>query len=170
MPLVQSRQAGTVCVSAHRMCYRNKRGRDVESNDRNGGNSLPSVVQETIKVCPVSSTCALQAGAAQPPRTASVCSPTPYLLIQPLQRQTGVFVLKLRLPEGTEGRAEVTSAEQRWERGREVSELPSSHRKHGIEENELQGAGEVLFFLVFLYIPESVAATAHSSTSPSEKH
>lgn len=98
------------------------------------------------------------------------CSPSPYLLIQPLQRQTGVFVLKLRLPEGTEGRAEVTSVEQRWERGREVSELPSSHRKHGIEENELQGAGEVLFFLVFLYIPESVAATAHSSTSPSEKH
>lgn len=44
-----------------------------------------------------------------------------------------------------------------------MSELPSSHRKHGIEENELQGAGEVLFFLVFLYIPESVAATAHSS-------
>lgn len=44
--------------------------------------------------------------------------------------------------------AEVTSVEQRWEKGPEMSELPSSHRKHGIEENELQGAGEVLFFLL----------------------
>lgn len=46
--------------------------------------------------------------------------------------------------------AEVTSVEQRWEKGPEMSELPSSHRKHRIEENELQGTGEVLFFLLSL--------------------
>lgn len=105
-----------------------------------GGNSVPSKVQGTIR-CVLCSTHALQAGAAQPPEK-PVCSPTPHLLIQLLGTQ---FVLKPQLPEGKcwgdLSRTEVG-------KGSEMSELPSSHRKHGIEENELQGAGEVLFFLL----------------------
>lgn len=68
---IQSTQAGSVCVSAKTsawvICYRNKRGCYVSrKDDGSRGNSLPSTVLPTFKLCPVSSICSLQAGVPQP--------------------------------------------------------------------------------------------------------
>lgn len=138
----------SVCVPAHRICYRNKEG-VMKAKMTGMGQGLAACHGAGDKQgCPVSSSCALQLGQPSP---STALAALPLLSSDPAPwTHTGCLCCSFSSLKVLKEGAEVTSAEQRWKRGQEVSELPTSPRKHRIEENELQGAGEVSGFpLVF---------------------
>lgn len=87
-------------ASAWGICYTNKRGCYVSrKDDRSGGNSLPSMVLATFKLCPVSSICSLQGGVPQPHqnRVCSLSTTLPCWSDSPHEYRKGCFCWRWEL-------------------------------------------------------------------------